>query len=371
MADADEPHAPGPTSDSTSDGLHPLTVELLARHDRRCAPTATALSKRPADWPAADQERAAVRIRGAAPRMANLEPVEKTAVVSDSTGADAAPAIRARPTRSSSAQLALEPTALLNRLETMLLGNQPVPAPSNEVSIVGEVTNGIIIAAKAAVNTLFLSQRRGALMALQIKNLKKAALAYLVWDLRGELAGARLEQAVVYGKRLETHASGVDKELGKCKRRQAGAEALLAVVPETLQDVPTPEEPAVEEAPAAEDLPASDSRPDDASSDSDRESVFERRVTRRMIDAGLNEAQFDDMRDVYGIQLAHEDKCAILLDRAACFEKLYYSCKAKLLPYLERDWVPLEEALQRLRLVAARERSGTVGRGYDSDITYV
>ena len=79
-----------------------------------------------------------------------------------------------------------------------------------------------------------------------------------------------------------------------------------------------------------------------------------------MIDAGLNEAQFDDMRDVYGIQLAHEDKCAILLDRAACFEKLYYSCKAKLLPYLERDWVPLEEALQRLRLVAARERSGTM-----------
>ena len=66
-------------------------------------------------------------------------------------------------------------------------------------------------------------------MALQIKNLKEAALAYLVWDLRGELAGARLEQAVVYGKRLETHASGVDKELGKCKRRQAGAEALLAV----------------------------------------------------------------------------------------------------------------------------------------------
>ena len=190
MADADEPHAPGPTSDSTSGGLHPLTAGLLARHDSQRAPTATALSKRPADWPAAEQERAAVRIRGAAPRMANLEPVEKTAVVSDSTGADAAPAIRARPTRSSSAQLALEPTALLNRLETMLLGNQPVPAPSNEVSIVGEVTNGIIIAAKAAVNTLFSSQRRGALMALQIKNLKKAALAYLVWDLRGELAGA-------------------------------------------------------------------------------------------------------------------------------------------------------------------------------------
>ena len=115
MADANEPHAPGPTSDSTSGGLHPLTAGLLARHDRRCAPTATALSKRPADWPAAEQERVAVRIRGAAPRMANLEPVEKTAVVSDSTGADAAPAIRARPTRSSSAQLALEPTALLNR----------------------------------------------------------------------------------------------------------------------------------------------------------------------------------------------------------------------------------------------------------------
>ena len=56
MADADEPHAPGPTSDSTSGGLHPLTAGLLARHDRRCAPTATALSKRQADWPAAEQE---------------------------------------------------------------------------------------------------------------------------------------------------------------------------------------------------------------------------------------------------------------------------------------------------------------------------
>ena len=100
MADADEPHAPGPTSDSTSGGLHPLTAGLLARHDSQRAPTATALSKRRADRPAAEQERAAVRIRGAAPRMANLEPVEKTAVVSDSTGADAAPAIRARPTRS-------------------------------------------------------------------------------------------------------------------------------------------------------------------------------------------------------------------------------------------------------------------------------
>ena len=87
--------------------------------------------------------------------MANLEPVEKTAVVSDSTGADAAPAIRARPTRSSSAQLALEPTALLNRPKTMLLGNHPVPIPSNEVSVVGEVTNGIIIAAKAAVTRSF------------------------------------------------------------------------------------------------------------------------------------------------------------------------------------------------------------------------
>ena len=155
MADADEPHAPGPTSDSTSGGLHPLTAGLLARHDSQRALTATALSKRPADWPAAEQERAAVRICGAAPRMANLEPVEKTAVVSDSTGADAAPAIRARPTRSSSAQLALEPTALLNRLETMLLGNHPVPTPSNEVSVVGEVTNGIIIAAKAAVTRSF------------------------------------------------------------------------------------------------------------------------------------------------------------------------------------------------------------------------
>ena len=33
-----------------------------------------------------------------------------------------------------------------------------VLSPSNEVSVVGEVTNGIIIAAKAAVNTLFLSR---------------------------------------------------------------------------------------------------------------------------------------------------------------------------------------------------------------------
>lgn len=52
MADADEPHTPVPTSDSTSGGLHPLAAELIARHDRQCALTATALSKRPADWPA-------------------------------------------------------------------------------------------------------------------------------------------------------------------------------------------------------------------------------------------------------------------------------------------------------------------------------
>ena len=210
-------------------------------------------------------------------------------------------------------------------------------------------------------------------MALQIKNLKKAALAYLVWDLRGELAGARLEQAVVYGKRLETHASGVDKELGKCKRRQAGAEALLAVVPETLQDVPTPEEPAVEEELAVEDLPASDSGPDDASSDSDRESVFERRVTRRMIDAGLSEAQFDDMRNVYGIQLAHEDKChecAILQARAACFEKLYYDRKAELLQ-IYRDWDSPEVAQRHRFLHAVQRRSGTLGRGYYSDPSFV
>ena len=86
-----------------------------------------------------------------------------------------------------------------------------------------------------------------------------------------------------------------------------------------------------------------------------------------MIAAGLNEAQFDDMRNVYGIQLAHEDKCHECAKLQARAVKLY----DMLLPYLERDWVPLEEALQRLRLVDARKRSGTPGRGYDSDITYV
>ena len=86
-----------------------------------------------------------------------------------------------------------------------------------------------------------------------------------------------------------------------------------------------------------------------------------------MIDAGLNEAQFDDMRNVYGIQLAHEDKCHECAKLQARAVKLY----DMLLPYLGRDWVPLEEAFQRLDLIAARERSGTLGRGYDSNTTYV
>ena len=77
----------------------------------------------------------------------------------------------------------------------------------------------------------------------------------------GVLAGARHDQAVAYGKRLQTHAAGVERELLKCKRRKAadGAEeALLAVVPDALQDVPTLEatetdsEPDPEPAPSAE-----------------------------------------------------------------------------------------------------------------------
>ena len=184
--------------------------------------------------------------------MEALEAVEQDPAASASTSTNEAPAIPARPTRSNLAQITLEPTALAKRVETMLLGNHPVPTPSNEVNIVGEVSNGIIIAAKAAVHTLFLSTQRNALMALGLRDLKKAALAYLVWDLRGVLASARHEQAVAYGKRLETHAAGVERELLKCKRRKAdGADvALLAVVPAVLQDVPTeadsepdPEEP--------------------------------------------------------------------------------------------------------------------------------
>mmetsp|Transcript_46243 Transcript_46243/g.149035 ORF Transcript_46243/g.149035 Transcript_46243/m.149035 type:complete len:95 (+) Transcript_46243:516-800(+) len=74
-------------------------------------------------------------------------------------------------------------------------------------------------------------------MALGLRDLKKAALAYLVWDLRGVLAGARHGQAVAYGKRLQTHAAGVERELLKCKRRKAdGAEEALLAVPDALQD---------------------------------------------------------------------------------------------------------------------------------------
>ena len=189
--------------------------------------------------------------------METLEAVEKDPAASASTGTAEAPAVAARPTRSNSAQIALEPTALSNRLETMLLGNHPVPAPSNEVSVASEVSNGIILAAKAAVDALFSSPQRNALMALGLRDLKKAALAYLVWDLRGVLAGARHGQAVAYGKRLQTHATVVEKEAGLCRRRKGdGAEAaLLAAVQDALQDVPTPEadsEPDPELTPSAE-----------------------------------------------------------------------------------------------------------------------
>ena len=52
----------------------------------------------------------------------------------------------------------------------------------------------------------------------------------------------RHDQAVAYGKRLQTHAAGVERELLKCKRRKAdGAEEALLAVPDALQDVPTPE----------------------------------------------------------------------------------------------------------------------------------
>mmetsp|Transcript_10815 Transcript_10815/g.35584 ORF Transcript_10815/g.35584 Transcript_10815/m.35584 type:complete len:190 (+) Transcript_10815:226-795(+) len=169
--------------------------------------------------------------------METLEAVEKDPAASASTGTAEAPAVAARPTRSNSAQIALEPTALSNRLETMLLGNHPVPAPSNEVSVASEVSNGIILAAKAAVDALFSSPQRNALMALGLRDLKKARLAYLVWDLRGVLAGARHGQAVAYGKRIQTHAAGVERELLKCKRRKAdGAEEALLAVPDALQD---------------------------------------------------------------------------------------------------------------------------------------
>mmetsp|Transcript_23100 Transcript_23100/g.68161 ORF Transcript_23100/g.68161 Transcript_23100/m.68161 type:complete len:191 (-) Transcript_23100:389-961(-) len=170
--------------------------------------------------------------------MEALGSVEKDPGASASTRTAEAPAVAARQTRANSAQIALEPTALSTRLETMLLGNHPVPAPSNEVSVASEVSNGIIIVAKAAVDALlFSSPQRAALMALGLRDLKPAALAYLVWDLRGVLAAARHDQAVAYGKRLQTHAAGVERELLKCKRRKAdGAEEALLAVPDALQD---------------------------------------------------------------------------------------------------------------------------------------
>ena len=79
------------------------------------------------------------------------------------------------------------------------------------------------------------------------------------------------------------------------------------------------------------------------------------------------------MRNVYGIQLAHEDKChecAILQARAACFEKLYYRCKAELLQ-IYSDWnSPEVEQKVRVREEAQR-RSGTLSRGYYSDPSFV
>jgi len=192
--------------------------------------------------------------------MEALGSVEKDSGASASTRTAEAPAVAARQTRANSAQLALEPIALSNRLETMLLGNHPVPAPSNEVSVASEVSNGIILVAKAAVDALFSSPQRAALMALGLRDLKPAALAYLVWDLRGVLAGARHDQAVAYGKRLQTHAAGVERELLKCKRRKAdGAEeALLAVVPDALQDVPMPEATETDSEPDPEPTPSAE-----------------------------------------------------------------------------------------------------------------
>ena len=88
--------------------------------------------------------------------MEALGSVEKDPGASASTRTAEAPAVAARQTRANSAQLALEPIALSNRLETMLLGNHRVPAPSNvEVSVACEVSNGAILVAKAASTRSF------------------------------------------------------------------------------------------------------------------------------------------------------------------------------------------------------------------------
>jgi len=75
------------------------------------------------------------------------------------------------------------------------------------------------------------------------------------------LAGARHDQAVAYGRRLQTHAAGVERELLTCKRRKAadGAEeALLAVVPDALQDVPMPEATETDSEPDPEPTPSAE-----------------------------------------------------------------------------------------------------------------
>ena len=84
--------------------------------------------------------------------MEALGSVEKDSGASASTRT-----AEARQTRANSA-----PTALSDRLETMLLRSHPVPTPSNEVSVASEVSNGIILAAKAAVDARSF-RRSGAL----------------------------------------------------------------------------------------------------------------------------------------------------------------------------------------------------------------
>ena len=167
MADGSAPDAPAVPSDVQ---VRPLPAEVRARPDAESSPFKTALSKRPADWPAGERERAAARSRGAPPRMELDDPLQKTPVASASTGADEAPAVGGRSTRATAAQIALEPTALANRLEAILLRSHPVPAPSNEVSVVREVSNGIILVAKAAVHALFLSTQRDALMRVRVRD---------------------------------------------------------------------------------------------------------------------------------------------------------------------------------------------------------
>ena len=76
------------------------------------------------------------------------------------------------------------------------------------------------------------------------------------------------------------------------------------------------------------------------------------------------------MRDIYRIQLCHERQCAILLDRADRFEALYYRRKAELLQ-IHRDWDSPEVAQRHRILDEVQRRSGTLGREYYSDPSYV